>query len=178
MTPVILLSMEMAMAVGLDCTDSAGTCKHALEISPLSPFIHIYALQYGYQFTPKDELIVGLSYMNIRYDFGSTHAPGCIAGYRRFLWKNLHVEYQLWPAYDSFYEKNEGKYYRSFDVWNEMRLGYQFDVEISNVPIFISVQWPFGFGLYASNKPQSFKDHEKENRFFCFPPLLFVGMLF
>lgn len=175
-SPVILLSMEVANAGGLDGTDSIGAFRHTIEISPLSPFIHIYALQYACQFTPKDELVVGLSYMNIRYDFGSAHATAFIAGYRRFLWKNFHVEYQVWPAYDSFYEKNEGRYYKSFDVWNELRLGYRFDMEISSAPVFISVQWHFGFGLYASNKLQSFKGHGKENRFFYFPPLLFVGM--
>lgn len=158
--------------------DSARTHGNTIEFSPLSPFIHIYALQYSYRFARDDEVIAGLSYMNIRYDFGSTHAPAFIVGYRRFLWKNLHLEYQVWPAYDSFYEKNEGKYYKSFDIWNELRLGYQFEVDVSGVPGFISVQWPFGFGLYASNKPQSFKDHEKENRFFYFPPLLFVGIRF
>ena len=161
-----------------DAVDSTRIHRNTIELSPLSPFIHIYVLQYAFRVSPGDELIAGLSYMNIRYDFGSTHAPAFIAGYRRFVWKNLHIEYQVWPAYDSFYEKNEGKYYRSFDVWNELRLGYQFDLDVSGVPAFISVQWPFGFGLYASNKPQSFKDHENENRFFYFPPLLFVGIRF
>ena len=29
---------------------------------------------------------------------------------------------------------------------------------LSNCPLYLNVQWPFGFGLYGSNKPQSFKD--------------------
>jgi hypothetical protein len=116
--------------------------------------------------------------MNIRYDFGSTHAPAVIAGYRHYFWKSLHVEYQIWPAYDSFCEKNEAKYYKSFDVSNEFRLGYQFDFSMAALPCFVSLQWPFGFGLYSSNKPQSFKNHEKVNRFFYFPPSLFLGVTF
>ena len=32
-----------------------------------------------------------------------------ILGYRRFLWKKLHIEYQLWADYD---------------LWKEFRLGF------------------------------------------------------
>jgi hypothetical protein len=183
----ILLSVMMSAALLLtqdlrgqeeSTANTEAPLPRSLEFSPLSPFIHIYAIQYCQKLSDKDEIVGGVSYMNIRYDFGSTHAPAIIAGYRRYLWKNLHAEYQVWPVYDSFYEKIEKRYYRSFDLWNEFRLGYQFDFEVSAFPCFLSIQWPFGFGLYASNKPKSFRDHEKENRFFYFPPLLFAGVRF
>ena len=38
-------------------------------------------------------------------------------------------------------------------------------------------QMAFGFGLYASNKPRSFKEEEKRNRFF-YAPLVFLGVRF
>ncbi|MCF7911457.1 MAG: hypothetical protein K9M99_02935 [Candidatus Cloacimonetes bacterium] len=152
--------------------------KNSLELSPISPLVNIYGIQYLYQVNDKDELIAGLSYMKIKYDFGNTNASALILGYRRYLWKNLHIEYQLWPTYDNFYEKIEDKYYQSFDIWNEFRLGYQFDFNIGNIPFYSTLQWPFGFGLYAGNKPESFKDFEQDNRFFYQYPLIFIGIKF
>jgi hypothetical protein len=152
--------------------------KHSIDLSPISPFINIYGIHYNYHFNPKDELILGLAYMNIQYEFGNTNSPSLVIGYRRYLWRNLHIEYEVWPSYDNFYEKNEQKYYKSFDVWNEFRLGYQFNFKIAEIPLYTSIQWPFGFGLYASNKPLSFKEYQKDNRFFYQFPLLFVGVKF
>lgn len=157
--------------------------RHALETSPISPILQaadkgIWGIHYCYHLTPKDELITGLAYMNIHFDFGHTNSPALIFGYRRYLWKKWHLEYQLWPSYDKFYEKNEDKYYESFDIWNEFRFGYQFDFEVKEKATFVSVQWPFGFGLYASNKPESFKENEKDNPFFYHFPVIFVGIRF
>ncbi|NVO19948.1 MAG: hypothetical protein HXX13_09620 [Bacteroidetes bacterium] len=152
--------------------------RNSIDFSPISPLIKIYGLHFNHKFTSKDEYILGVGYMNIHYDFGNTNSPSLIFGYRRYLWRNLHIEYQLWPCYDEFWEKNERKIYKSFDVWNEFRLGYQFNFKIAQQPFYTSIQWPFGFGLYASNKPKSFKDHEKENRFFYQFPLLFLGVRF
>jgi hypothetical protein len=153
--------------------------RHSIDVCPLSPLFNIWAVHYTYKFTAKDELITGLSYMNIHFEgVGSTHSPAIILGYRRYLWKNLHIEYEVWPAYDDFWEENERKYYSGFDVWNEFRLGYLFNFNIGKVPMYLNLQWPFGFGLYASNKPQSFKALEKDNRFFYFPPLFFIGFRF
>lgn len=152
--------------------------RKSIDTSPISPLIDIWGVHFNYHITSKDELITGLSYMKIPYDFGNTNSPALIFGYRRYLWKNLHIEYQLWPCYDEFYEKNENKIYKSFDVWNEFRFGYQFNFNIANLPFYTSVQWPFGFGLYASNKPDSFLDYQKDNRFFYQFPLLFVGYRF
>ncbi|MDX9770670.1 MAG: hypothetical protein RBT19_09915 [Tenuifilaceae bacterium] len=153
--------------------------RHTIDVCPISPLFGIWAVHYTYRLTPKDELITGLSYMNIKFDgIGETNSPALILGYRRYLWKNLHFEYEIWPAYDNFWESNEQKHYPGFDLWNEFRLGYLFDVKVGNVPAFVNIQWPLGFGLYASNKPQSFKELEKDNRFFYFPPLIFVGLKF
>lgn len=157
---------------------TSDSSRHSVDFCPLSPIIRIYTIQYNYRMTSKDELILGLAYMNIHYDFGNTNSPALIFGYRRFLWKNLHVEYQLWPCYDEFWEKNERKVYKSFDLWNEFRLGYQFNFNVASLPCYTTVQWPFGFGLYAGNKPESFMEHVKSNRFFCQVPLVFVGVRF
>jgi hypothetical protein len=155
--------------------------KHSLDFFPLSPVIGIYALHYGYRFTAKDQVIVSPSYMRIQYPtIGHTNAPGFIIGYRRYLWKNLHVEYELMPMWDRFYDKNENKTYpTSFDLWNEFRIGYVFDFKIRNIPLFLNLQLPLGFALYSDpkGKSEAFKQNAKENPLF-YIPLFFTGIRF
>ncbi|MCF7803291.1 MAG: hypothetical protein K9N46_11440 [Candidatus Marinimicrobia bacterium] len=154
------------------------TYDQSMDFSPLSPMFRIYAIQYYRHLTPRDEVVLGAAYTNLQWDFGETNAATLIVGYRRYLWKKLHIEYQLWPDYDWFYEKQEERYYEGFDLWNEFRLGYQVDFSLGNLPCFINFQWPFGFGLYAANKPDSFRQHEEENPYFYFPPMFFLGIRF
>jgi hypothetical protein len=152
--------------------------RHGIEASPLSPVMNIYGVLYSYGITRNDYLVGGPVYMRIKYDFGNTNAWALIVGYRRYLWKNLHIEYQLYPTYDDFYESVEKIVYPSFDLWNEFRLGYRCDFKIKQAPLYMNIQWPLGFGLYASNKPESFKKAENEDRFFYFPPMIFLGARF
>ena len=157
---------------------SDGQDQHSIDFSPLSPMFHIYAIHYTRHLSAHDDFIIGPAYTNIPYDFGETRAASLILGYRRYLWKNLHLEYQLWPNYDWFYEKNEDKTYPGFDLWNEFRLGYRVDFTLGDLPCYINFQWPFGFGLYVANKPESFKQKEKDEPYFYFPPMFFLGVKF
>ena len=158
------------------------TYKHSLDFCPMSPLFKIYAIHYTYRITPRSEIIVGPYYANIHYqDIGNTDAPGFIVGYRQYLWKALHVDYQLMPQWDHFYDSMTGKRYQTgFDLWNEFRLGYSWEFGVAGVPSFINVQWPLGFALYSdgSAKPESFKRHARENPLFYFPPMVFVGVRF
>lgn len=177
---VILFSLYIVDCHAADSTESKDY-KNSLDFCPMSPLFKIYAIHYCYKITDNSEVIIAPSYMNIHYeDIGNTDAPGFIVGYRQYLWKSLHVDYQLMPMWDHFYEKNEDKKYYGFDLWNEFRLGYVWDFDIYDVPCFINVQWPFGFALYSDDKgkPESFKKHADDNPFFYFPPMFFVGVRF
>lgn len=171
-----------ALANSSDSIKEEKTYKHSIDLCPLSPMFRIYAIQYSYSITPKDELIVGPYYANIHFeDIGNTDAPGFIVGYRRYIWRNFHLEYQLMPQWDHFYEKNERKTYPlGFDLWNEFRVGYSFDFNVRKLPAFINIQWPLGFILYSdeSAKPESFKKKAAKDPYFYFPPLFFVGVRF
>jgi hypothetical protein len=155
---------------------------NTIDFTPMSPLMNIYAFHYCRRITPISELLVGPSYMRIPYEgVGHTDAIGLILGYRQFFWKNLHVDYQLMPMYDRFYEENEQKRYYGFDLWNEFRLGYIFDFNLFNLPCFVNVQWPFGFILYSDpdGKPESFHKYKEEHsKFFYFPPMFFLGVRF
>jgi hypothetical protein len=151
----------------------------AIEFSPVSPFIRIYAAQYARRLTDRDELIVGGGYTNIKYDDGQSHAPTAIVGYRRYIWKKAHAEYQLWPSYNWYWEENEQKYYEGAELWNEFRFGYGFDFNIGRVPWFVNVQYLVGWGLYGDeSKPQSWKDQvAREGEVFA-APMFFMGWRF
>lgn len=151
--------------------------RHSIEISPMSPVFKIWAVQFSYRLSPKNEGILGLAYANIKYDEGRSHAPTLLIGYRHFFWKGLHLEYQLWPAYNAYFENNEVAYYKGFELWNEFRTGYLIDFMIGDTPVFINPQLLFGFGLYAGNKPESFKK-QVENEFLFVYPNVFVGIRF
>ncbi len=151
--------------------------RHSVDVSPVSPLFDIWGVQYGYRFAPRDEVVLGLAYMNIRYDMGRSHAPTATLGYRRYLWRNLHVEYLLMPSYNWFWSSEEGRTYRSFELWNELRAGYRFDFTAAGVPAYVSVQWLLGFGLYGGKKPASFEAQVRREPIFT-APMLFTGVRF
>ncbi len=156
--------------------------RNSIDSTPMSPLFRIYAIHYCRRVTPESEVIVGPYYANIKFeDVGHTDAPGFIVGYRRFFWRRLHLEYQLIPQWDHFYEENEDKRYPlGFDLWNELRLGYTWDFRAGSAPLFVNAQWPFGFALYSddSAKPESFKKKVEDDPFFYFPPMFFIGVRF
>jgi hypothetical protein len=82
--------------------------------------------------------------------------------------------------YDNFYEENKKEYFNGVDIWNEFRLGYQYDFQISSVPVYVKAQLPFGFAIYSQNKPQSFKDkiNEGDNKFFYKAIIVYLGIRF
>ncbi len=160
--------------------------KHALESSPVSPLLQmvdkgIWGLKYDFAISEKAELKFGIAYMNLHFDEGNTNSPGLILGYRRYFRERLYLEYEIWPCYDQFYEKHEDKTYTGFDLWNEFRIGYTIDYPIQNLPTFFNLAWPFGFGLYSSNKPDSFYDRMNQSfsdKYFFHFPLIFIGVRF
>lgn len=151
--------------------------RNALEFSPVSPFIHIYALQFSRAVSARDELIAGAAYTNVKYDHGRSHAPTLILGYRRYLVGRAHLEYQLWPSYNWYWEEDEEKYYAGPEVWNEIRPGYTVDFRVGGHSAFVNLQYLIGFALYGGNKPESFKVQAEEEGVFT-APMVFLGWRF
>lgn len=157
--------------------------KHSIEAFPIVALFKIYSVQYTYAFSPNYDFIVGVAYVNIVVEdkdgnkIGQLFAPTMPIGMRRFFWKNLHIEYQLWPAYNMYYETKEEKYYCGFDLYNEFRAGYKFDVRVGGLPFFLNLQYALGFGLYPGNKPDSFIERSKEIPIFHAPSIA-IGLRF
>ena len=149
------------MAQVADSTRKQCNYKHTFQISALEVMGRIYSAAYFYEFSPKNNLMLGLAYENMTYDCGTTHAPAILIGYRRFFWKGLNADYAFWPAFNSFYEKNEQKYYKSLELWGELRIGYEYVFKLKKRPVFVAPQFIVGKGLLAGRKPQSFMDYYK-----------------
>lgn len=180
---VVFLFFSQGYAKYPDHSSQNKIYKHSIEAFPIVALFKIYSVQYAYAFSPNYNLIIGLAYVNVVIEdrggneIGQLFAPTVPIGIRRFLWKKLHVEYQLWPAYNMYYEKNEKKYYKGFDLYNEFRAGYKFDVRVGRLPFFLNLQYVLGFGLYPGNKPNSFIERSKEVPIFHAPSIA-IGLRF
>ncbi len=151
--------------------------KYSFEFFPLVIPFKIYSAQFVYGFSNKDYFVIGFTYLNNYYpnkkeSVGRFYAPTIPIGYRRYLWKNLNIEGQLWPAYDFYKDLTEEKYYKGFDCVGSIRLGYRLDFNIKNLPFYSNIQIEYLFGIYKGNKPKNFDDVESDLPIF---PSLSIG---
>lgn len=106
-----------------------------------------------------------------------------IVGYRRYLWKGLHLEDLLLPGLASYNDTSVHKKNLSFEVWNEVHMGYRFELKLSEISLFITPQVLLGFNLYRGNQPASFKEIDDKpenfipNKLYIFPNVN-VGLRF
>ncbi|MDV7395577.1 hypothetical protein RZS08_29585, partial [Arthrospira platensis SPKY1] len=91
----------------------------------------------------------------------------------------MHVEYQLYPGYAKYYEENEQQFYKSFNLFNELRVGYRFNFRFFKLPFMINMQFPVGFTIIDTHEPSTFKDIRKQDPvFYIFYPNLYLGIRF
>ncbi len=162
------------------------TLKHSVFIDPLLPFFNLVIVNYGYKLKKSNELIAGLVLSKSTttptkyYDYpGDIKSISPIFGYRQYFYKGLHLEYWLMPGYNRYNDKTKQKHYNSFSIYNEIRLGYNFEFAIAKVPVLLNAQWPVGFSLYNSNIPDSFsKIDKKDPVFYLFIPNIWIGVRF
>lgn len=160
--------------------------RHSIITEPLLPLFNMFVVDYAYRFSERHELITGLMYAKetttpskyLAYP-GEIITFAAIAGYRFYIWRGFHVEYQLIPGYKRYYESTSGTQTQSFTLYNEFRVGYVFEFKLWNVPFLINLQWPLGFSLYDSNEPESFAEVSRQDPVFYIPyPNLFLGIKF
>ena len=152
-------------------------------ISAIPGFIpggSLYILKYGRKIDPKDDFIFGLCYMKQGNPYpGTLEAYQFILAYRRYVWNNLHLEYQIIPGYASYFDTNANTNPNGFIIWNELRLGYSFDFKILEIVFFINPQIAAGFYIYRPKAPQSFIDKDGwDNLLFHLFPDITIGLRF
>ncbi len=139
--------------------------KYGIEIFPHTIFFRIYSAQFIYEFTKDDNFIIGFTYLNNYYPqennaIGQFFSPTIPIGYRRYLWKNLNIETQFWPAYNFYKDLTENKFYNGFDLVGSIRFGYRIDFEIKRLSFYSNIQIEYLYGIYKGNKPKNFDEVE------------------
>lgn len=166
--------------------DSVPDLKNSVYTDPLLPLFNSFALLYEYRKTNGYSFILGGWYGKststypklIEYPGYSVNFSAIIA-FRKYFWRNLHFEYQFYPGFTRFFEENEEKFYNSFSLFNEFRIGYKFEYRLFKIPLITNVQWPVGFTVFESNQPKSFKEVKKQDPvFYIFYPNIYLGFRF
>ncbi len=160
--------------------------RQNISAEPLLPFFSSAVLIYENQFHARQGLLFGFWYgkttetwpKRISYP-GHSHNYSAIIAYRRYIWRHLHLEYQIYPGYTSFFAAAEAKRYGSFSLFNELRVGYKFEFAVQRVPLLLNFQLPIGFTLFESNEPESFRAVRKQDPiFYIFIPNIYLGYRF
>jgi hypothetical protein len=159
---------------------------HAIAVEPLLPFFNSFSFSYERKKGMQNGLIAGFWYSRstetypkeIRFP-GYSDNYSLIIACRRYFWKNLHAEYQVYPGYTRFYEEITTSTFHSFSLFNEFRVGYKFEFLVLKKPVFLNLQWPVGFTLYESNEPDSFREIRKQDPvFYILFPNIYLGFRF
>lgn len=134
------------------------------------PIAQIYQVHIGYNPRGNHEYFFGPAYQNFTSGSITSNAVTLILGYRYYVWKNLHLEAELWPAYNPMYSDVTASYYRGVEIWGEIKIGYKF---IFYRNLFIQPAPGIGFGIFRTNKPLMFNEDIKSP---ILAPQLIIGV--
>jgi hypothetical protein len=182
----LLFCMSAVAQNNLSDTVQENRFKNSFSTDPLLPVFNSFALVYEHRSNSASGWILGFWYGKTTSTYpGMIEYPGYIRNYspilayRRYFWRNLHAEYQIYPGYSRFYEAEVSKYHNSFSVFNELRVGYKFNFRIRSLPLMLNLQWPLGFTIYESNEPESFREIRKQDPlFYIIFPNIYLGFRF
>jgi hypothetical protein len=148
-----------------------------------------YQLNVGYRITQKDVISLeaitwtyqgplgrpyGPDFDNENSDFpGKVQAFGVGVAYQRFLWKRAYAQIHITAFHQNFMDESDRKIQSGFQLFNTLRIGYQFRFFKNRFfiePSIAATFWPVN-----TNLPESFQQQEDRfsNYFFGEPGLHF-----
>ncbi len=149
-----------------------------------------YMLDIGYRITPKN--VVSLEAITWNYyepigmsgkeksdgpNFpGRVEAYGLGLTYKRFIWKQAFAKIHATAFHQNFLDESEEKIRSGFQLFNTLRLGYQFRIFKNKFfiePSLAVTNWPIN-----TNLPDAFQDLEDGYDKFDFEPGLHFGFNF
>ncbi|MFH0901601.1 MAG: hypothetical protein V2A73_13315 [Pseudomonadota bacterium] len=158
--------------------------RWGVETSVVFPVVHIYELHGSYRFWSHGEALAGFALQRwSEDDFDDTFPPGqaeaytLLMGYRQFIWKGLHAEVMLFPAYNRFHSHVDNKVYSGPELWVESYVGYTFRIEVGGVNLVIVPQMGLGFAVWHQTKWPK-EDEYMANAGMTAVPNLLVGAEF
>jgi len=146
-----------------------------------------FQLNYGYQFNLIDFLVVEAitwMYYEPLGTYGSSkelypgkvRAYGLGAGYQRFHWKNLYTTVEATPFLQQFYNADDKKIQKGFQLYLQFILGYRF--EFFEKRLFVEPAYALKYWPVNTNFPASFAAIESGALKYKFEPSLNFGFRF
>ncbi len=148
---------------------------------------HYFQLNYGYRLSKQDRIIVEAitwTYYEPLGTYGSSEenypgkvrAYGIGAGYQRFVWKNLFASVIATPFLQQFYDSDDKKIQKGFQLYLQLILGYRF--EFFNKRLYVEPAYALKYWPVNTNFPDSFAEIESGIRNYDFEPSLNFGFRF
>lgn len=158
-----------------------------LLLGNIGDSVRYMQLNYGYRLTPKDNIIVEAitwtyyeplgTYMDSKEFYpGKVRAYGIGLGYQRFLWKNLYTTVEPTFFLQQFYDTDDQKIQKGFQLYLQFIAGYRFEFFRKRMfaePAIALKYWPVN-----TNFPDSFSAIEKGAPKYKFEPGLNFGFRF
>jgi len=149
--------------------------------------VRFMQFNYGYRLTPKDNLVVEAitwTYYEPLGTYGSSEelypgkvrASGIGLGYQRFLWKNVYTTVEATPFLQQFYDTDNKKIQKGFQLYLQFILGYRF--EFFKKRLFVEPAYAIKYWPVNTNFPASFADIESGAPKYKFEPGLNFGIKF
>ena len=149
--------------------------------------VNFFQLNYGYRLTPKDNLIVeaitwtyyeplGTYGSSEEFYPGKVRAYGIGLGYQRFHWRNLFTTVEPTFILQQFYDENDIKIQKGFQLYLQFILGYRF--EFFKKRLFVEPAYALKCWPVNTNFPESFAEIEKGAPNYKFEPALNFGFRF
>ncbi len=186
------IAMFSALAISQTENKSADFKRHSMGSSlfllgNIGDSVNFMQLNYGYRLTPKDNLIVeaitwtyyeplGTYGSSEEFYPGKVRASGIGLGYQRFLWKNLYTTFEPTFFLQQFYDLDDTKIQKGFQLYLQFILGYRFEFFKKRVfvePALALKYWPVNI-----NVPASFAAIENGAPKFKFEPAANFGFRF
>jgi len=154
---------------------------------------HYAQLNFGYRITPKDVVSVeaiswryygplgrqyGPEYENPESAFpGKAQVFGAGLAYKRFLWKRAYAQIHATAFHQNFLDREDNKIQSGFQLFNTVRIGYQF--QFFKNRLFLEPSLAVTFWPVNTNLPESFQVQEdKFDKYFLGEPGLHFGFNF
>ncbi len=146
-----------------------------------------YQLNYGYRITPKDNIIIEAltwTYYEPIGTYGESEElyPGKVRtygvgfGYQRFHWKGLFTTIQATPFIKQYYDIDDKKIQKGFQLYLQLIAGYRF--EFFKKRFYVEPAYALKYWPVDTNFPADFAEIEEGAPKYTFEPSLNFGFKF
>jgi len=199
-TLIFALSVTLAFGQDYAKTDPASVplekqnlkLRHSLGstlflLGNVGDSVRFMQLNYGYRLSQKDNIIVEAitwTYYEPLGTYGSSEEfyPGKVTsygigfGYQRFHWKNLFTTVEPTFFLQQFYDTEDTKIQKGFQLYLQFILGYRF--EFFKKRLFLEPAYALKYWPVNTNFPESFAEVENGAPKYKFEPSLNFGFRF